>query len=60
MAHAMEDPSKEFIQFVNGLKVPKPSNNITGTNSAQLSLFLNRSSVIERGSMGTLKAKNSL
>ena len=38
MAFAMEDPSKKFIQFVDGLKVPKASNtwNITGESAAHV------------------------
>ena len=38
MAHAMEDPSKKFIEFVDGLKVPEASDtyNITGKSAAHV------------------------
>ena len=38
MAFAMEDPSKKFIQLVDGLKIPKASNtwNITGKSAAHV------------------------
>ena len=42
MAHAIEDPSKKFIQFVDGLEVPEASNtyNITGKSAAHVIAIL--------------------
>ena len=50
----MEDPSKKFIaEFVDQLAVPEASD-------TYIIAFLNRSSIIEKGRMGTLKATYSL
>ena len=42
MAHAIIDPSKKFIQFVDGLEVPEASNtyNITGKSAAHVIAIL--------------------
>ena len=43
MAHAMDDPSKKFIEFVDGLEVPEASytyNDITGKSAAHVIAIL--------------------
>ncbi|XP_015779412.1 PREDICTED: uncharacterized protein LOC107357284 [Acropora digitifera] len=58
MARAMEDPSKKFIEFVDGLEVPEASNtyNITGKSAAHVIAIL-KSIVNREGRYGYRKGK---
>ena len=58
MASAMEDPSKKFIEFVDGLEVPEASNtyNITGKSAAHVIAIL-KSIVNREGRYGYREGK---
>ena len=62
MAHAIEDSSKKFIEFVDGLEVPEASNtyNITGKSAAHVIAILKSIVNNREWPYGYIKATYSL